>query len=96
MYYVYILFSGKLGKKYIGFTSNLKKRMLYHNSGKSCYTCKGIPWKLVYYEVFRSEIDARKEEFFLKSGRGRERISFLLKDTLNSMERWQSGRMRQS
>ena len=88
MYYVYILFSSKLDKKYIGFTSNLKKRILYHNSGKSNYTSQGMPWKLIYYEVFKSKIDAQREEEFLKTGKGRERLNFLLKDTLNS---WRGG-----
>jgi len=37
---------------------------------------------LVYYEVFKSEKDARTEEKFLKSGQGRERIKYLLRDTI--------------
>jgi len=82
MYYVYIIFSQRLQKKYIGFTTDLKKRLIYHNNGKCNFTSKGIPWSLVYYEVFKSEKDARNEELFLKSGKGRERLKYLLKDTL--------------
>ena len=78
MYYVYIIFSEKLKKKYIGSTSNLKARFKEHNSGESIYTAKGIPWKLIYYEAFSSKKDAIREEKFLKSGKGRERIKYLL------------------
>lgn len=84
MYYVYILFSNKLNKKYIGLTSDLKRRFKEHNIGKSSFTNRGKPWKLVYYEAFISKIDAEEEEEFLKSGKGRERLKFLLKDTINN------------
>jgi len=81
MFYVYILYSNKLKKHYIGYTNNLKDRLRRHNSGFSKYTSKGIPWKLIYYEVFLSSIDARNEENFLKSGKRRDRLKFLLQDT---------------
>jgi len=77
MYYVYILFSKKLNKKYIGFTADLRTRFIQHNSGCCKFTAKGIPWKLIYYEAFISEDDARREELFLKTGKGRERIKYI-------------------
>ncbi len=80
MYYVYILYSKKTNKKYMGSTSNLKERVERHNSGKSNFTSKGIPWKLIYYEAFISEKDARIEEKFLKSGKGRERLKYILQN----------------
>jgi hypothetical protein len=40
------------------------------------------PWRLVYYEAFLSKTDARREELFLKSGKGRERIKYLLQDVV--------------
>ena len=81
MHFVYILYSKKLNKKYIGYSNNLTQRLREHNNGKSNYTSNGIPWKLIYYEVFSSEKDARNEELFLKTGKGRERIKYLLKNT---------------
>ena len=78
MHYVYILFSPSLNKKYIGSTSNLKKRLEEHNRKKSDFTSKGIPWKLIYYEAFLDKKDAIREENFLKTGKGRERIKYLL------------------
>ncbi|PIR03407.1 MAG: GIY-YIG nuclease superfamily protein [Candidatus Magasanikbacteria bacterium CG11_big_fil_rev_8_21_14_0_20_43_7] len=85
MYYVYILYSSSLDKKYIGFTQNLKKRIPEHNAKKVPFTAKGTPWQLIYYEVFRSKQDAMEEEKFLKSGKGRERLSFLLSQTLQDI-----------
>jgi len=78
MYYVYILKSLKNNKLYKGFTNDLKRRVYEHNIGNSVYTKNNGPWKLIYYEAFYSEKDARIEEAFLKSGKGKERIKYLL------------------
>lgn len=88
MYYVYIIYSSSLDKKYIGSTSDLKKRIARHNSGRSVFTSKGDCWNLVYYEAFLSKRDALREEKFLKTGKGRERLNFLLKNTFNI---WRGG-----
>ena len=47
MIYVYILYSDVLGKYYVGSTENVQKRLSEHNSGKSNFTSKGIPWVFV-------------------------------------------------
>jgi putative endonuclease len=80
MYYVYILKSLKNKRLYKGCTEDLKQRLGEHNSGKSASTRSGKPWKLVYYEAFVSKKDAFREELFLKSGKGKERIKHLLTD----------------
>ncbi len=81
MYYVYILYSAKLNKKYIGRTDNLKNRMEEHNKGKVPFTSRGLPWVLIYYQAFLNKEDAVSEELFLKTGKGRERIKYLLRNT---------------
>jgi len=65
MFYVYVL---KLGvdKLYIGYTNNLRRRLLEHQKGQSTYTRTRGPVTLVYYEAFRSKLDARKREIKLK------------------------------
>lgn len=78
MYYVYVL-KGVRGGLYKGFCSDLKKRLEQHNSGKIRSSKNLRPLKLIYYEAFASKNLARKEELFLKSGKGRERLKFLLK-----------------
>ena len=47
-YTVYILQSENDNSFYIGYTSNLTQRIEYHNSGKSRYTSKKMPWKNIY------------------------------------------------
>ena len=80
MYYVYILRSIRNGKLYKGFTKDLRKRIKEHNKGKSIFTKNNRPWQLIYYEAFINERDARREELFLKSGKGKERIKYLLQN----------------
>ena len=66
MYYVYVLKSLKENTTYIGVTSNLKKRFVDHNSGRSTYTKSKRPWKLLYYEAYFQKSTAYKREYRLK------------------------------
>ena len=66
MYYVYLIKSEKLNKVYTGYSEDLRERFKAHNSGKSEYTSRGIPWKLVYYEAYESKEDAQNREKSLK------------------------------
>ena len=75
MYIVYILHSAKYDKIYIGYTSNLKERLLSHNElGKKGWTIKYRPWLLVHTESFETKQQALLREKELKSGKGREWI----------------------
>ena len=65
-YFVYIIESQENNRKYIGFTSDVFKRLSDHNSGKSKYTKAFVPWKLVYFESYSEELKARKRELQLK------------------------------
>lgn len=78
MYYVYVLQSHKDKNLYIGYSSNLKIRIIQHHTGKVDATKYRLPLELVYYEAYRDKRDATRREYFLKSGRGRE----LLKEFL--------------
>ena len=72
MYYVYYLRSQRFpDKTYIGFTHNLKQRLLDHNAGKSVYTKQLKPWVLVGFLGFDQETKALKFERYLKSSAGR-------------------------
>jgi len=84
MVQVYVLWSNKLQKRYVGFSSDLVKRLSEHNSGKSPFTKRGISWKLIYNEEYLTETEARKREKFLKSGVGRKFLDLKLKDALVS------------
>ncbi len=78
MYFVYMLFSEKLGKFYTGYSQDISSRLKQHNRGLVPFTARGIPWELVYYGAFTYKEDALREEKFLKTGKGRERRGYLL------------------
>lgn len=66
MYYVYVLKSEKDRKLYIGYTHDLQKRFKSHNDGAVTSTKLRVPLRLVYYEAYFAEEDARKREKMLK------------------------------
>lgn len=83
-YYAYIFRSSKNNSFYIGFTSDLKKRIIEHNSGLNKATKPFKPYNLIYYEAFLNKIDAKNREIYLKSGYGRRSITKLLKKYFNN------------
>ncbi len=71
MWYVYLLQSeGDAEHRYVGVTSDLKRRLAEHNAGKSAHTSKFLPWRLVTYIAFSDERKAAAFEHYLKSGSG--------------------------
>ncbi|HEY0740134.1 MAG TPA: GIY-YIG nuclease family protein [Chryseosolibacter sp.] len=46
MFFVYIIYSEKLKKYYVGSTNDLDDRIHRHNSGGSTFTRTGSPWML--------------------------------------------------
>ena len=66
MYYIYILKSKNDNNLYIGSTKNLGRRIGEHNGGLVFSTKSRIPFKLIYYEAYKSERDARNREKNLK------------------------------
>ena len=69
---VYIIQSEYDKSFYIGYTSNIEQRIEYHNTGKSRYTSRKMPWRLVYTEHFDSRSEALQREKFLKRQKNRE------------------------
>ena len=84
-YYVYILYSLHDKGFYIGFTTNLKLRLIKHARGEITATKFRRPLKLIHYEYFINENDAKAREKFLKSGFGRKQMKEALKRTLNQL-----------
>tara|TARA_B100000963_G_scaffold210015_1_gene182979 strand:- start:3088 stop:3351 length:264 start_codon:yes stop_codon:yes gene_type:complete len=69
-YYVYILLSkSKRPVTYVGYTNNLKKRIILHNSGKGAKFTRGRKWKLIYKEKFTSKNKAISREYYIKNNR---------------------------
>ncbi|MCR4329232.1 MAG: GIY-YIG nuclease family protein [Candidatus Roizmanbacteria bacterium] len=73
MYYTYVLISTKNKRLYVGSTDNLKRRIKEHNDGiGGVYTRINRPFTLLFYEAYISQLDAKKQEKFYKTGYGRE------------------------
>ena len=68
IYYVYLLLSKNLNNyiSYVGYTNNISKRLLLHNSSKGAKFTKGKKWKLIYYVKYYDKSNAMKEEYKLK------------------------------
>ena len=66
MNYVYILKCAD-GSLYTGWTTDLEKRVIAHNSGNGAkYTKSRLPVELIYYEEFENKSDALKRECAIK------------------------------
>jgi len=65
MYFVYVLKMSN-NQLYIGFTPDLKKRLSKHKEGKVFTTRKYLPVKLIYYESYTSQEDAKRREKMIK------------------------------
>ena len=68
MFFVYLI-AKKIKKKtisYVGYTNNLKKRLVLHNTSKGAKFTRGKKWKLVYFKEYDKKNIAMKEEYKLK------------------------------
>jgi putative endonuclease len=70
MYFVYILKSLKDHKYYIGSSSDVKKRLDFHNSRLQRSTRNRVPFVLVVYEEFHDKNQALKREKQIKAFKG--------------------------
>ena len=70
MFYVYMLKSKSIKPiTYVGYTSNIKKRIDLHNSGKGAKFTRGRKWVLIYKEKFKSKREAISREYYIKKNR---------------------------
>lgn len=81
-YYVYILRSLKDGLFYIGFSENLKTKVVDHNSGKNVSTKNRRPLELIFYEAFPNKLDALRREKYFKTTKGKTTLKQMLKEFL--------------
>ena len=86
-YCVYILIN--IEKKpfftYVGYTSNLKKRLFFHNTSRGAKFTRGRLWKLIYKEKYITKHEALKNEYLLKKNkkkRAKIKMQYLIKNNL--------------
>lgn len=70
MFYNYILQSEKNKALYVGYASDLRKRLIEHNQGLVGSTKPYRPWRVIYYEACLNEEDAKRREHYLKTSQG--------------------------
>ena len=80
MFYIYIL-EAEDDDIYIGYTSDLKKRLVEHNQNKT-FSTKNKKWRCIYYEACLDEKDARRREGYLKTTQGRRMLKRRIKEYL--------------
>ncbi len=80
MAFMYILYSEKLGKYYIGSCINMERRLYEHNIGHSKFTSTGLPWILKYKEEFPDFISAKKREAQVKKMKSSKYIETLIRE----------------
>ena len=68
LYYVYILISvdNKKNPTYVGYTTNLEKRLRLHNSSKGAKFTRGRTWEIIYKKCYKSRSLAMRNEYMLK------------------------------
>ncbi len=79
MYYTYVLEFSKDGRRYIGHTKDLKKRVEDHHNGYVSSTSTRKKFELIYYEACLSKEDAMHREKYFKTGFGRRFLKNRLK-----------------
>ena len=67
-FYVYLIISTNKNKtiSYVGYTNNLEKRLIAHNSSKGAKFTRGREWKMIYNKSFSTKSEAMKAEIKLK------------------------------
>ena len=68
-------------KTYVGYTNNLKLRLIKHNNNKGAKATKGYKWDLIYKKRFMSKSKAMSYEYLLKNDRTER--SNIVKNYLN-------------
>lgn len=79
-YYVYVLQGETSSSLYIGYTTDLKKRLEEHNRGLVFSTKSSRPWRLIYYEACLDKDDAKRREKYLKTNQGARLLKRRIKE----------------
>ncbi|MEP6794660.1 MAG: GIY-YIG nuclease family protein [Saprospiraceae bacterium] len=84
-HYVYVLFSEKDHKLYIGYSTDVYQRLEQHNSGLNTSTAPRRPLRLIYFEAHILASDALRRESYFKTSSGKRTLQIILKQTLEDL-----------
>ncbi len=83
-FFVYIFHSLQIDRYYVGMSTDPKKRLIYHNIGKSgnkrVFTKRANDWEIVYTRPFYIKIAALRFEKRIKRMKSRQ----FLRDLINT------------
>ena len=67
-YYVYMIktIGSSYSKSYVGYTNDIKRRIIKHNANKGAKSTRGYKWKLIYQRKFVTKSAAMSYEYRLK------------------------------
>jgi putative endonuclease len=77
MYFVYAITSLSRNYIYVGLTNNFIRRIDEHQGGNNRTTKAYRPFKLILLEEYKTRIEARQREKYLKNGVGKEFLKSL-------------------
>tara|TARA_B110000467_G_scaffold101583_1_gene92088 strand:+ start:257 stop:520 length:264 start_codon:yes stop_codon:yes gene_type:complete len=61
-------------KTYVGYTDDIDKRLIKHNSNKGAKSTKGYKWLLIYTKKFMTKSEAMSYEYKLKKDRNKRKV----------------------
>ena len=77
-YCVYIIYSEKLDRYYVGYSENIQDRLFRHINSGSKSTKKTNDWRLVYSQQFDSKSAANQRELEIKRKKSRKYVEWLI------------------
>ncbi len=73
MRYCYVYVLGEIGvvrgRTYVGWSTDLDKRLAEHNAGTGAKSTRGRQWQLLYAERYKTRPEALSREWYLKRDR---------------------------
>ena len=86
---VYMIITKKISRyiTYVGYSNNIEKRLLLHNSSKGAKFTKGNKWKIIYRKSYKTKSEAMKAEYDLKknfSYRSKIKKNYIKNEDINS------------
>ena len=75
-YFIYLIINIKTDRAvtYVGYTNNITKRLLLHNTSKGAKFTRGRKWTLIYKKCYKSKSLAMKNEYLLKNDRVKRKM----------------------
>jgi putative endonuclease len=87
IFYTYVLQSEDTGVLYIGYTSDIERRLREHNEAKGKYTSNKGNWNILFYKKFINKHDAISLERQLKRWKSKTRVLEWIERERNTIDK---------